>query len=37
MQLTNQNIKDMDKVKRLNLVNALTGIKPANMILLVKT
>lgn len=32
MQLTNQNIKDMDKVKRLNLVNALTGIKPANMI-----
>ena len=32
MHLTNQNIKDMDKVKRLNLVNALTGIKPANMI-----
>jgi flavin reductase (DIM6/NTAB) family NADH-FMN oxidoreductase RutF len=32
MHLTNQNIKAMDQVKRLNLVDALTGIKPANMI-----
>jgi flavin reductase (DIM6/NTAB) family NADH-FMN oxidoreductase RutF len=32
MHLTNQNIKETDRIKRLNLINAITGIKPANMI-----
>jgi len=32
MHLTNQDIKDTDRIKKLNLINAITGIKPANMI-----
>ena len=32
MHLTDQDIKDTDQIKRLNLINSITGIKPANMI-----
>lgn len=32
MHLTKEDIEQTDKVKRLNLVNAITGIKPANLI-----
>ena len=27
-----QNILDLEKVKRLNIINSITGIKPANLI-----
>lgn len=29
---TKSNIKDLDKVKRLNIINSITGIKPSNLI-----
>ena len=29
---TKKNILEMDKVKRLNIVNSITGIKPGNLI-----
>lgn len=32
MQWTKDQIKEMDKVNRLNLINSITGIKPANLI-----
>jgi len=32
VQYTSQNIKAMDKVKRLHLINSITGIKPANLV-----
>ncbi|MGJ8661580.1 MAG: flavin reductase family protein, partial [Bacteroidota bacterium] len=32
MHLTKEDIKNTDKVDRLNLINGLTGIKPANLI-----
>ena len=32
MHLTRADITDLDKVKRLNLINAVSGIKPANLI-----
>lgn len=32
MHLTQQDIVSLEKVKRLNLINAITGIKPANLI-----
>lgn len=32
MQLTLDQIKNLDKVYRLNLINSITGIKPANLI-----
>ena len=32
VQYTGQNIKAMDKVKRLHLINSITGIKPANLV-----
>jgi flavin reductase (DIM6/NTAB) family NADH-FMN oxidoreductase RutF len=32
MQLTEQDIKGLDKITRLNIINSLSGIKPANLI-----
>ena len=32
MHLTNQEIHELDKIKRLNIINSITGIKPANLI-----
>ena len=32
MDLTKQEIQNMDRKKRLNLINSITGIKPANLI-----
>ncbi len=32
MQLNNQDIKQLEKVKRLNIINSITGVKPANLI-----
>lgn len=32
MQLTRNNIKELDKIKRLNIVNSIIGIKPGNLI-----
>jgi flavin reductase (DIM6/NTAB) family NADH-FMN oxidoreductase RutF len=32
MHLTKQQIIDTDRIKRLNLINAISGIKPANLI-----
>lgn len=32
MHLTNQQIKELDRIYRLNLINSITGIKPANLI-----
>ncbi len=32
MLLTNQDIKELEKVKRLNIINSITGIKPANLV-----
>ena len=29
---TKSNIKDLEKVKRLNIINSITGIKPGNLI-----
>ena len=32
MHLTQKDIKEMDRIKRLNLINSITGIKPGNLI-----
>ena len=32
MHITNRDIQKLDKIKRLNLINSITGIKPANLI-----
>ena len=32
MHLTKKDIKELDKNKRLNIINSITGIKPANLI-----
>ncbi len=32
MLLTKQDIKNLEKVKRLNIINSVTGIKPANLV-----
>ena len=32
MQLTNEDIQNMERRKRLNIINSVTGIKPANLI-----
>ncbi len=32
MLLTDSQLKDLDRIKRLNIINSLTGIKPANLI-----
>jgi len=32
MYLSNKQIKELDRKKRLNLINSITGIKPANLI-----
>jgi flavin reductase (DIM6/NTAB) family NADH-FMN oxidoreductase RutF len=32
MLLTNSQIQDLDRIKRLNIINSITGIKPANLI-----
>ena len=32
MYITNRDIQKLDKIKRLNLINSITGIKPANLI-----
>ena len=32
MHLTKSDIKDLDKIKRLNIINSVTGIKPANLV-----
>ena len=32
MKFTSNDIKNLDKVYRLNLINSITGIKPANLI-----
>ena len=32
MQLTEKDIKSLDKIRRLNIINSLSGIKPANLI-----
>ncbi len=32
MHVTNRDIQKLDKIKRLNLINSITGIKPANLI-----
>lgn len=32
MHLTKEDIKGLDKAKRLNIINSITGIKPANLI-----
>lgn len=32
MHLSNQEIKELDRIYRLNLINSITGIKPANLI-----
>jgi len=32
MQLTNKEISNLDRKRRLNLINSITGIKPANLI-----
>lgn len=32
MHLTNQSIKEADRIFRLNLINSITGIKPGNLI-----
>lgn len=32
MLLKEQDLKDLDKVKRLNIINSVSGIKPANLI-----
>lgn len=32
MYLTNSDIYNLDKIKRLNIINSITGIKPANLI-----
>lgn len=32
MLLTNNQIQDLDRIKRLNIINSITGIKPANLI-----
>ena len=32
MHYTNEDIRNLDKVSRLNLINSITGIKPANLI-----
>ncbi|MEO9871730.1 flavin reductase family protein [Ekhidna sp.] len=32
MHLTKQDIEDLDRVKRLNIINSVSGIKPANLI-----
>lgn len=32
MHLTKESIQSLDKIKRLNIVNSITGIKPANLI-----
>ena len=32
MHLTKEDIKSLDKAKRLNIINSITGIKPANLI-----
>jgi len=32
MQLTKKDIQDLDRRKRLNIINSVTGIKPANLI-----
>ncbi len=32
MHYTNQQIKDLNRVKRLNIINSVSGIKPANLI-----
>jgi len=32
MQLSRQEIRDLDRKKRLNIINSVTGIKPANLI-----
>jgi len=32
MKLTNQAIQDLDRVTRLKIINAVTGVKPANLI-----
>lgn len=32
MHLTNQQIQDLERIYRLNLINSITGIKPANLI-----
>lgn len=32
MRITKQEIKKLDKIKRINLINSITGLKPANLI-----
>lgn len=32
MKLNSKDIQELDRIKRLNLINSLTGIKPANLI-----
>ncbi|MCX7552828.1 flavin reductase [Marinicella sp. S1101] len=32
MLITQQDLKDMDRIVRLNMVNSITGVKPANLI-----
>lgn len=32
MLLTNKQLNELDRIKRLNIINSLTGIKPANLI-----
>lgn len=32
MHLTKEDIQNLDRVKRLNIINSITGIKPANLI-----
>ncbi len=32
MHLTKEDIKQLEKIKRLNIINSITGIKPANLI-----
>ncbi len=32
MHITKQDIQQLEKIKRLNLINSITGIKPANLI-----
>ena len=32
MHLTKQDILDSDRIKRLNMINSLTGIKPGNIV-----
>ena len=32
MHFTKSDIKDLDKIKRLNIINSVTGVKPANLV-----